>query len=225
VIVLGVREEPLRQAAPFQLSQFVRSFWIDPREHPDFAWAFVTRGLVMLGFYSLLTFLQFFLRDTLHFTVPKAAAATAHLGVITIAAAALVALGAGWSSDRIGRKAIVSIAGGFLALTSVGLLSQPPYSTLMWIAALFGIGYGAYTSVDWALALDVLPSSRSAAKDLGVWGIANTLPQVLAPSIGGPLLDAFNHRSPGLGYTVIFSIAIVYVVLGSVLVWKIKGTR
>jgi len=225
VIVLGVREEPPRQAAPFRLSQFVRSFWIDPRRHPDFAWVFVTRGLVMLGFYTLLTFLQFFLRDTLDFTVPKAAEATAHLGVITIAAAALVTLGAGWSSDRIGRKAIVSIAGGFLALTSVGLLVQPPYSTLMWIAVLFGIGYGAYTSVDWALALDVLPSSRSAAKDLGIWGIANTLPQVLAPSIGGPLLDEFNHRSPTLGYTVIFSMAIVYVVLGSVLVWKIKGAR
>ncbi len=225
VVVLGVPEEPLRQAAPFRLSQFVRSFWIDPRQYPDFAWVFVTRALVMLGFYTLITFLQFFLGDTLHVTIPKAAEVTARLGVITIASAALVALTAGWSSDRIGRKAIVSIAGGFLALTSVGLLAQPPYSTLVWIAVLFGIGYGAYTSVDWALALDVLPSRRSAAKDLGIWGIANTLPQVLAPLIGGPLLDMFNHRSPTLGYTVIFSNAIVYVVLGSLFVWKIKGAR
>jgi MFS family permease len=207
------------------LPEFVRSFWIDPRQYPDFAWVFVTRALVMLGFYTLLTFLQFFLRDTLHFSVPRAAEATAHLGIITIAAAALIALGAGWTSDRVGRKAIVSFAGGFLGLTSIGLLVQPPYSTLLGIAVLFGIGYGAYTSVDWALALDVLPSGHSAAKDLGIWGIANTLPQVLAPSIGGPLLDVFNHRSPTLGYTVIFSLSIVYVGLGSLFVWKIRGAR
>lgn len=225
IVVLSIREEPLRQAPRFELRAFVQSFWIDPRRYPDFAWVFVTRALVMLGFYTLLSFLQYFVRDTLNLSVPKAAEATGHLGIITITAAALVALVAGWVSDRMGRKAIVSIAGGFLALTSVGLLVQPPFSTLLWIAVLFGIGYGAYTSVDWALALDVLPSSHSAAKDLGVWGIAITLPQALAPSIGGPLLDVFNRHSHTLGYTVIFSMSIVYVALGSLFVWKIKGAR
>ena len=71
----------------------------------------------------------------------------------------------------------------------------------------------------------MLPSNRSAAKDLGIWAIANTLPQVLAPIIAGPILDSFNRRTPNLGYTVVFSGAIVYVVLGSILVWKIKGAR
>jgi MFS family permease len=90
---------------------------------------------------------------------------------------------------------------------------------------LFGIGYGAYASVDWALAIDVLPSGQSAAKDLGIWGIANTLPQVLAPVIAGPLLDVFNRTGANLGYSVIFSLAIIEVALGSVFIWKIKGAR
>ena len=34
---------------PFALGAFVRSFWISPREHPDFAWAWITRFLVNLG--------------------------------------------------------------------------------------------------------------------------------------------------------------------------------
>src|SRR5438309_1262744 len=225
IMAWRVKEEPLPAAPPLVLPEFVRSFWIDPRRYPDFAWMFVTRGLVMLGFYTMITFLQFFVKDTLHLTREQAAQTTGHLSAITIASGTGVALLAGWASDRVGRKGIVSAAGIFLALTSVGLLTQPPYSPLVWIAVVFGIRYGAYTSVDWALAIDVLPSSRSAAKDLGIWAIANTLPQVLAPIIAGPVLDSFNRRSPNLGYTVVFSVAIVYVMLGSIFVWKIRGAR
>ncbi|HEV2358337.1 MAG TPA: MFS transporter [bacterium] len=225
IIVWKVGETPLREAPPLVLPAFIRSFWVDPRRYPDFAWLFATRGLVMLGFYTIITFLQFFLRDTLHLSRPDAAQATGTISAVVIAAGALVALVAGPASDLIGRKGIVSTAGMFLAFTGIGLLFQPPFHTLLWIGVLFGIGYGAYASVDWALAIDVLPSGQSAAKDLGIWGIANTLPQVLAPVIAGPLLDVFNRMGPNRGYSVIFSMAIVEVVLGSIFIWKIKGTR
>jgi MFS family permease len=225
VIVWKIHETPLRDRPPFALPAFVRSFWIDPRRYPDFAWLFATRGLVMLGFYTIITFLQFFIGDTLHMSRAAAAQATGTLSAVVIAAGALVALAAGPASDLIGRKGIVSTAGMFLAFTGIGLLFRPTFPVLLWIGVLFGIGYGAYTSVDWALAIDVLPSDRSAAKDLGIWAIANTLPQVLAPVVAGPLLDIFNRMTPGLGYTVIFSLAIVDVVLGSAFIWKIKGAR
>ena len=39
----------------------------------------------------------------------------------------------------------------------------------------FGLGYGAYISVDWALATDVLPSMDDYARDMGVWHVALTL--------------------------------------------------
>jgi MFS family permease len=225
IMVSTVQEVALKDRSPFVLPAFIRSFWIDPRRYPDFGWMFLTRGLVMLGFYTMISFLQFFLKDTLHLTVKEAAHTTGILSAITIASGTIVALAAGWISDLVGRKGIVSVSGIFLALTSLGLLMQPPLSTLIWIAILFGIGYGAFTSVDWALAMDVLPSSRSAAKDLGIWAIANTLPQVLAPIIAGPILDVFNRRAANLGYTVVFAGAIVYVLLGSIFVWRIKGAR
>ena len=224
-IVWKVSETPLGRAPVFVLPAFIRAFWIDPRRYPDFAWLFATRGLVMLGFYTIITFLQFFIRDTLHFSRLQAAQATGTLSAVVIAAGVLIAIVAGPVSDRIGRKGIVSTAGIFLAFTGLGLLFQPPFHTLLWIGVLFGIGYGAYQSVDWALAIDVLPSGQSAAKDLGIWGIANTLPQVLAPAVAGPLLDIFNRTGPNFGYSVIFSLAMVEVALGSVFVWKIKGAR
>jgi MFS family permease len=225
LIMWTIQETPLRAAPPFAVRAFIRSFWVDPRRYPDFAWLFATRGLVMLGFYTIITFLQFFLRDTLHLSRLGAAQATGTISAVVIAAGALVALAAGPVSDLIGRRGIVSAAGFFLACTGVSLLFRPPFHTLLWIGVLFGIGYGAYASVDWALAIDVLPSDQSAAKDLGIWGVANTLPQVLAPVIAGPLLDTFNRSGPNLGYAVIFSLAIVEVAAGSAFIWKIKGAR
>jgi hypothetical protein len=38
--------------------------------------------------------------------------------------------------------------------------------------AISGLGFGVYAAVDLALVVDVLPSKRDAAKDLGVFNIA-----------------------------------------------------
>ena len=94
----------------------------------------------------------------------------------------------------------------------------------------FGLGYGAYTSVDWALVSDVLPSVDDYAKDMGIWHVADVLPQIVAGSIAGILLDNFQrigaaNNMPNLGYTVIFLMAFVFFVLGTVFVARIKGVR
>ncbi len=92
--------------------------------------------------------------------------------------------------------------------------------------AIFGIAYGAYQSVDWALVADVLPSAKHYARDMGVWNISLSLPQVIAPVIGGPIIDHFNNSgNPILGYQVIFVMAIVYCLLGTVTVRFIKGVK
>ena len=59
----------------------------------------------------------------------------------------------------------------------------------------------------------------------GIWSIANTLPQVLSPTIAGLGLDALNRQAPNLGYTAIFSTAVVSVVCGFIFVWKIKNAK
>ncbi len=90
----------------------------------------------------------------------------------------------------------------------------------------YGIGYGLYFAVDWALACDTLPDKTKSAKDMGLFHIALTLPQALLPLFGGALIDYLNHNMGGnAGYRVVFSSAVVFLFLGTVLVSRIKSVR
>ncbi len=223
VTLFGVRETPIREAPPFEWRKFLASFWISPRAYPDFAWLFATRALVMLGFYTLLTFLEYYLKDVVR--LADFVQATTITGATVMIGATLSTLVCGWLSDRIGRRMIVFAAGLLMGSTALIFLATNHYPVILAFGVVFGLGYGAYTSVDWALAVDVLPSGHTAAKDLGVWSIAVTLPQVLAPLIGGQVLYRLQPLGVNLSYQALYAVTFVYFLLGSLGVWRIKGAR
>ena len=218
-----VREEPLRSRPPFDLREFLRGFWINPREHPDFAWLFASRFLTLMGFYTLLAFLQFFLKDFLH--IERFKEATGTLTAAVVVGALPSAFVAGWLSDRVGRRVMASASSILMGVLCAVFLIAPSFTFMLALGVIFGLGYGAFVSVEWALAADVLPSAARAATHLGIWGISATLPQVVGPSLAGPVLDAFNRTRPGLGYVVIFLAGALYFVIGGLLIWKIRRAR
>lgn len=221
--VWKVREQPLRERPPFRWHAFISQFRVDTRAHPDFAWLIVSRFLAMMGFYTILSFLQFFLKDFLR--IPEFTEATGTLTATVVIGALGSALVAGWLSDRVGRRWIVSGATALMGTLCLVFLTAPAFPLMLGLGAIFGLGYGAFVSVEWALATDVLPSQASAAKDLGIWGISVTLPQVLAPLAGGPLLDALNGLGRNQGYVALMVLAAAYFAVGAVTVWKIRGAR
>jgi hypothetical protein len=70
----------------------------------------------------------------------------------------------------------------------VFILFQNQYGSLI-AAAFFGIGYGAYTRVDWALTTDALSLTDEAGKFMGIWSAMSTLPQVIGIAIGAVILQ------------------------------------
>lgn len=230
----GVRERPnTRQEPPFRLGAFIRSLWIDPKEHRDFYWVLVTRALVTMGSYSIFGFFQFFLGDIIARKNPPQDASYLLAAIMGLGIPSSII--AGMLSDRWGRKPLVYLSGGMMALvcaTYVGLsLHSPSSLEVAWImtlvaGGLFGIGNGAYQAVDWALAVDVLPGGEDAAKDMGIWHVALVLPQVIAPVISGLLLNAFKaHGELRLGYTLVFGTAAVWFILGTIFVRQIRSVR
>lgn len=127
------------------------------------------------------------------------------------------ALIGGRISDRVGRKPVIYVAGGLMAAVALTLLFAPNFPVALALALVFGLGFGAFTSVDWALGSDAMPSESSYARDMGIWHVAFVAPQFVgAPQ--GRLLDWGNAQSPNLGYTLVFGIAAVFFVLGVILV-------
>ena len=60
---------------------------------------------------------------------------------------------------------------------------------------------------------------------MGLFHVAYTLPQVRFPGTLGFVLDALNRQSANSGYRAVFSIAVVFYLLGAVLVSRIRSVR
>lgn len=210
-----------------------RLFDFRPRRDPDFAWVAGTRLLVMLGVQTVEVFLQYYFHDVLGRTDQEAVTGN-FVAVLTVAAALTTFFG-GWYSNRIGRKHMVYLCGGvmtavaaifiplnFLAASgAVG--SNAGINIALVAAAIFGLGYGAYLSVDWALVADVLPSKERFARDMGIWNIALTMPQVMAFVIGSILLS-LTMPTP-VRYTLLFVTFAIYSIAGTVTVRYIKSVK
>jgi MFS family permease len=194
----------------------LRSFWVSPRRHPDFAWAFGTRFLVQLGNALGTLLLLYFLTDAVHLTDPN----TGLLILILIYTAGLMAttVVAGRLSDRSGRrKSFVIVSGCVMAVAAVMLAVSPTWPVAVAAAAILGGGYGIYLAVDAALITQVLPTATGRAKDLGIINIANSAPQVMAPALAAPIVTGLG------GYSVLYGLTAVVTLLGGVLVYRIRS--
>ncbi len=176
----------------------------------------------MLTFYTLLYYLAYYVRDVVG--IPNYAQATNYAVAVTILTAALCTLWTGRLSDRIGRRGLVCASGLAMGIAALAFLGARSLPALLVVGVLFGAGYGTYLSVDWALITDVLPDSTGIARDMGFWGLAITVPQVLSGAVGGLI---FLLYPPGAkaAYMVLFSVNFIYAALGSVLVWQVRGVR
>ncbi|MGW8972531.1 MFS transporter [Streptomyces platensis] len=207
---------PAGRRPALRLRALLAGFRISPRRHPDLAWAWLTRFLINLGNALALLYLLYYLRDVLQRPDPDG-------GVLVLTAVnAVTLLGtvvvAGFWSDRIGRRQPFVLGAGVLMTVATGLLAGwQTWPGALCAAALLGVGFGVFTSVDFALMTQVLPAAADRGKDLGVINIANALPQVAAPVLAAPIVQHLG------GYRVLYGVAAAIGLLGALLVRRIRG--
>jgi MFS family permease len=225
ILVFAVTLKDRRLAAAdkptWSLREFLRTFYVNPRLAPDFAWAFVSRFMFVLAYAVLSTYQVYYLLDK----IGSAEDDVPHqifLGTLTqsvvLVAASLVG---GRLSDRTGRRkvfvAVASIVYG-LALFVVAFASD--FNGFLVGMAIGGLGFGMYMAVDLALVVDVLPDKDNAAKDLGVLNIAGALPFSVAPAIA-PAVLAIG----GGNYGVLYAVAGVCAIIGAFTILAVKAVR
>src|SRR6202049_1062743 len=222
--------QPIEPAPHRSLGESVREF-ARPFHEGDFAWVIFTRLMVSSGITVVLYFLVNFFKDVVLAPTTSAAAGsfTSNWELVVVATALPFGFFGGQLSDRIHRrKVFVYLSGAAQSLVALTFILFSPRSIPLVFAlgVAYGIGYGLYFAVDWALAVDTLPDKTKSAKDMGLFHVALTLPQAILPLFGGALIDSLNRSVGGnAGYRVVFSSAVVFLFVGTVLVSRIKSVR
>jgi MFS family permease len=221
----GLAPVTLHPGRPF--GETVREF-LRPLHEGDFAWVIFTRLMISSGITAVLYFLVNFFRDVVLPAGQNASTFTDNWLLVVVVTAIPFGFFGGLISDRIHRRKIfVYLAGAAQAFVAIVFIALYPTAIPLVFALgiAYGVGYGLYFAVDWALACDTLPDPKQSAKDMGLFHIALTLPQAVIPFFGGPLIDALNGQHGNGGYRVVFSSAVVFLFLGTVLVSRIKAVR
>jgi MFS family permease len=220
LFVLLLRDKPLpKGAAPrFHLGTFLAAFWVNPVKHPDFGWAWLTRFLVYLSYFTALGYLLYFLQDAVHYQ--KAAQGVTTFQIILTGTLLIASVLSGILSDKFQRRKIFVMGASLvIALAFLILAFWQTWTGVQVAAAVLGIGFGAYLGVDIALITQVLPSANSRGKDLGVINIANAFPQVVGSAIAALVITSFHS------YTILFVLAALLASLGAVLIQRIKSVQ
>jgi Na+/melibiose symporter-like transporter len=218
--VIFIREPPqntVTHRTPL-LATISHTFKKDLWKNRNFVWFLLSRLLVYMAFTTIQQFALYYLRDVIGVTNP--AEATARFSIVAVVGMLIVVWPAGYLSDRIGRKLLTAISGLLGALGIAVIAFSQEYGTILWAAGIIGVAMGIFNSTNWALATDFAPKTE-AARYLGVANMATAGGAVLARVIG-PVIDFFNSRNPLSGYTFMLVVCIVYFIVGSVLVLKIR---
>jgi MFS family permease len=206
---------------PWSLREFASTFYVNPRKHPDFAWAFASRFMFVLAYAFLTTYQAYYLIDKIG-SAEAAVPQQIFLGTLTQSAVIVAAsLIGGKLSDRTGRRKIFVLTASIvygLALFAIAIASN--FNGFLVGMAIGGLGFGIYMAVDLALVADVLPNKLNAAKDLGVFNIAAALPYSFAPAIA-PAILAIGGGSYGL----LYAVAGVCAIVGAFAILPVKRVR
>jgi MFS family permease len=230
--LISFREPQLPKGAlpSFEIKSFLKSFWINPRQYPNFgiSWAFwflawSGYGLGSGGFLYL--YLQNILRYPMLFPGHAPQEGIATIQILQIVVGVPLMIIAGIISDKKGVRKIFVTGGASLVL--LGLLLLGLIRSWLWIefaTTLVGAGFWIYYTIGIAMISEFLPSAAARGKDLGVINVAATLPQILMPWLGAAVINGFGASSP-TGYLILFSLGSILVFLGLILLQRIKNIR
>jgi len=234
ITVIGVREvpfiagrRPTREPGEKAVRRFSRWFmntWVRPWLSFNFTLVFLTRTLIMSGLALFMTFIEYYFARVQH--IQNFVQATAIVAILALGGGVVSGIVFGVLSDRRRRRApIVCVSTLCMSLASLAFVLFPSsLATWLWpLGVLFGLGHGAYTRVDWALSIDVLPSLKDAGKDLGLWNASAILPDIIAPLLGSLIINiAASYGQTALGYRLVFTAATLFLVIAAVCVLFVR---
>ncbi|MCT6847106.1 MAG: MFS transporter [Lactobacillus helsingborgensis] len=200
----------------FDRDSLKKYFFIPTHGARDFYLALVGKFFMVVGSTIVTTFLLFLFTDYIGQSTKAAANSISIFSTIMLVIGVFFALIGGPLADKLKKvKTPVVIATIALGVAALFPLFAKTAWAMFTYAVIAAFGNGLYNSVDGALNMDVLPSSDTAGKDLGLINLANTLGQMLGAMVASAIVSAF-------GYGAIFIFAVCMEMIGAICIALIK---
>ncbi|WP_165436389.1 MFS transporter [Amycolatopsis suaedae] len=187
----------------------------------DYRWVFISRAVLFLGFTMVSSFSLYVLQDYVTLPPGMTAAEAAAIGSTLVLPLTVVSTAiAGPLVDRFGHHRMFVLGSGLVAAVS----TLVPFVWPVWTAWLIcgsvtAFSMGLYLGVDLALATLVMPAAGDTGRDLGVFHIAVTAPQVVAPFLAAMIVSSLG------GYPALYVVSGVISLVGALAVLRVRAPR
>lgn len=222
-LVLKDRHMESGSVPPYSVGDFFRSFWVDWLKHTDFSWIWLSRFLRFFSLAILMSYQAYFVADHLGMNREQTSAIIVMSTIINAVMGVIGANAAGILSDFFKRRKTLLTLASLTYAAGLVLLAFADSEMIFYVAIGFtGIGHGAFIALDFAVVSEVLPDAETqSAKNLGVFNMANALPQSIAPALAPMLLSLGG----GNNYAALFLAAGFTSIVAGFLVQLIKKVR
>jgi MFS family permease len=224
LLVLTVDEGSSAPARTRSWREIALSAWgTDILRERSVLWLLLVR-LLFLGAYAVTRFVAAYFEDSHGMSRDDATVylfiGTLVVGLMTAAAA----IPGGRLSDRYGRRPVIWVAAGVVAVGLAGVALAP--TPELGIAAFvpFGIGMGIFLSADWALMADVIPK-HTAGRYMGILNAGTAMAGPAYLVVAGPLRDVFGNADIELGPRAAIAIGILYVAGAALALTRVDPRR
>jgi MFS family permease len=185
-------------------------------------WVLVSRFVINTGVYTILPFLLYYLMNGYGLAKNDALKQLVVIALLVNIMGLLATFPAGLASDRTSKKNVIYATCALCVIGGLGFVFSQSITFALVAAGIFGLGYGAFSAVDWALVCNVLPEGEP-AKYMGLWSCADTVPQIVAPFLGSAVATwTISNYNASIGYRAVMFTAIVWFVLGTFFIRFVK---
>ncbi|WP_224025872.1 MFS transporter [Arthrobacter sp. NicSoilC5] len=209
------------------LGSLLRKYLYNPKQYPDFSWNWLGRFFFYFGLTLNTTFTAFFFASRLGVSVTDVAGIIAVLSMAGILTTTAGAIGGGFLSDKLRRRRAFVFGAGIVFAAGAIVMAFATEMPMLVVGSLLGsLGIGAFSAVDQALLLDVLPErDTDAGRFMGITGFATSIPQSIAPLIA-PIFLAVGVAAGGeKNYLLLYVIAAACTIFGGLVVLRIRSVR
>lgn len=187
-------------------------FDLQLRAYPDFTRLLISRFVINIGIYGAIEFLRYYVQEALG--PDDVSLTTMYLALMATLGGVVGTLAAGRLADKLSKRKLIYWACGLAAAAAIGFCLTSNLTVALFAGLIFGVGYGAFSAVDWAFATNLMPRGRE-GKYMAIFHIAFTIPQVLSLTLGGLI----GHW---LGYRTVFWMVPFYLLAGTLILSKVR---